>query len=114
MSACVSGGGGSSRRASAAQDRSHARRQLAQAERLGHVIVGAEIEAGDAVRFARPRRQHDDRHRRGFGPAAQQPADLGTAEHRQVEIENDEIGRLVRNRSKGGISAAHNVDLGVA
>ena len=45
-----------------AQHRADARRQLAQAERLGDVVVGAVLETGDPVVFARARGQHDDRH----------------------------------------------------
>ena len=35
--------------ARAAQQRAHAREQLAQRERLDEVVVGAGVEAGDAV-----------------------------------------------------------------
>ena len=38
------------------------RQQFLRAERLGDVIVGAEVERVDLVRFGASRRQHDDRH----------------------------------------------------
>jgi hypothetical protein len=44
--------------------------QLAHAERLGHVVVGAGVEGRDLVGLGIAHRQHDDRH---LGPAAQAP-----------------------------------------
>ena len=46
------------------------REQFLGAERLGHVVVGADVERRDLVRLAAARRQDDDRHRwtaRGCG-----------------------------------------------
>ena len=45
----------------ATQHGSDARHQLARRERLGEVIVGAEIQAEDAIGFHAARRQHHDR-----------------------------------------------------
>ena len=39
----------------------HARNQLARRERLGHIVVGAAIQARDLIHFLGTRRQHDDR-----------------------------------------------------
>ena len=44
-----------------AQQRAHARHQLAQRERLDEVVVGAGVEAGDAVVDRVARGQHQDR-----------------------------------------------------
>ena len=41
----------------------HTRDQLAQAERLGDVIVGPELEARDAIGFSGAGRDHDDGNR---------------------------------------------------
>ena len=41
------------------------KQELAHAERLHHVVVGAELEADDAVDLLALRRQHHDRERRG-------------------------------------------------
>ncbi len=49
------------RHALAAQDRLHARHQLARLERLGHVVVGAKLESDHAVHHVAARGQHDDR-----------------------------------------------------
>ena len=47
-----------------AQERVDPRPQLGHAERLGHVVVGAEVEGRDLVRLAVARRQDEDRRRR--------------------------------------------------
>ena len=48
-------------------------RQLAQAERLRDVVVGAELQPDDLVELGVLRREHDDRH---AGLGADDPADL--------------------------------------
>ena len=45
----------------AAQQRAHAGDQLARAERLGQVVVGAQLQADDAVELLGARGQHQDR-----------------------------------------------------
>ena len=52
------------------KNRSHARGELAQAERFGDVVVGPEVQPRDAIGLGRPRRQHDDQDVGGGGPAA--------------------------------------------
>ena len=51
----------------ATEDGVDARDQLAHGERLGHVVVGAGVEAADLVGLLPARGQHDDRHERGRG-----------------------------------------------
>ncbi len=46
----------------ATQDGLHAADELARRERLGHVVVGTELQAEDAVDLVPSSRQHDDRH----------------------------------------------------
>ena len=65
--------------ARAAQRRLHAAAELAQRERLGDVVVGAELEAEDLVDLLGLGREHDDRHRRARAHA---PADLEAVEAR--------------------------------
>ena len=78
----------------AAEQRPHARDQLVRAERLGEVVVGAHLEADDALGFLGAGGQHDDRDRRGVLVGAQQPADLEAVDVRQHQVEHDEIRRL--------------------
>src|SRR5216110_2314518 len=71
---------------------SYARQQLAQVERLGHVVVGAELESDDAVdRFALGG-QHHQRH---AGMVLSQPARQRQAVlARHVDVEDDEVRML--------------------
>ena len=66
------------RRPHPAQHRADAGDQLARAERLGHIIVGAGLEAADPVALLAARGEHDDRHIGGLRAAAQPAANLET------------------------------------
>ncbi len=75
-----------------AQRRPNAGQELVHAERLGHVIVGAEIERLHLAGLVAAARQHHDRHALVAGAdGAQQVVALGIG---QAEIEDDQIGRL--------------------
>ena len=50
----------------------------------------------------------------GGRPRAKQSADFEAAQHRQVEIEQDQIGRLCRRRLERGIAAGDDLDVDVA
>jgi len=67
------------------QQRAQPRLQLAQRERLDQVVVGARVEAGDAVVDGVARGQHQDRG--AIAAAAHAPADLEAVDagHRHVE-----------------------------
>ena len=74
--------------AGAADDRAHARRQLVGMERLGDVVVGAEVEALRLVGRRALRRQQDDRH----GPALAQLAhDLDAVEVGHDDVQQDDV-----------------------
>src|SRR5947208_1402057 len=76
----------------AAQGGPHARPELAQRERLGDVVVGAELEAEDLVDLLGLRREHDDRDGRA---RAQPPAHLEPVHLAHHHVEHDEVqGRL--------------------
>ena len=75
-----------------AQRRLDAAGELAQRERLGDVVVGAQLQPHHLVDLLGLGRQHDDRHR---AAAAQPPADLEAVEPREHEVEHDEIERLL-------------------
>jgi hypothetical protein len=68
-----------------AQQRSHAREQLAQGEGLDEVVIGAGIEAGDAVIDLAAGGEHQ--HGRGVAALAQASADLQSVDpgHRDIE-----------------------------
>src|ERR1043165_1989329 len=75
-------------RTSAPENRVHARQQLLEVEGLGDVVVGAELEAENAIRLLAARRQHDDRR---ASPLPQEAAELEAALSRQHHVENDQI-----------------------
>ena len=69
----------------AAQDGPHPRDHLRPAERLDHVVVGAELEPDDPLELRPARREHDDRHLRpGRTHLAREVAPVPVREH-QVE-----------------------------
>src|SRR6185369_3770174 len=64
-------------------------RQLAQAEWLRDVVVGAQLEPDDLIELRALCREHHDRHAR-FGP--DDPADLDAGELGQHEVQEDQVG----------------------
>jgi hypothetical protein len=84
----------------AAQDRLDPGDQLAGRERLGHVVVGAELEAEDPVGLLLPGRDHDDRH--PAPPLAQRPGHLEPVHARQHQVEQDQPGPLGVDRGQPG------------
>ena len=72
-----------------AEQRPDPRRQLAQAERLGHVVVGAELEPDHLVQLGILGREHHDRHAR---LGADDPADLDPRQLGEHQVEQDEVG----------------------
>jgi hypothetical protein len=75
-----------------AEERPDAGGELAQAEGLRHVVVGAELQPDDLVDLRALRGQHDDRDARFL---AHDPADLDAAELRQHQVEHDEVRALL-------------------
>jgi len=80
----------------AAQHRADPGDQLARAERLGEIIVGAEFEPDDAVGLAALGRDEDDRHVAG---AAKLAAQIDAAGPRQHDVEQHEIDRPLFERA---------------
>src|SRR5216683_2931236 len=76
------------RRLGAAQDGADARHQFARVEGLWQIIVGAHLEADDAVDVLALGRQHQDRHARA---GAEPPADREPVFARQHDVEHHEI-----------------------
>ena len=95
-SSAASSGGASGLRRSTARTRAI---EHLGTEGLGHVIVGAEIQAADDVGLLALGGQHDDGH--GLGPrlAPQTLADGQPVEVGQHEVQEDQVGRL---RGGGG------------
>ena len=79
----------------------HARQQLADAERLGQVIVGAGIESLDLVPLAPARGEHDDRRGR---PRADAAGDLDAVQVRKAQVQEDDVRRPRRRLDEGLVS----------
>ena len=92
----------------AAEDGADARDELADAERLGHVVVGAGVEAADLVDLLAARREHDDRHERVA--AAQLLADLVAVHVGQHQVEQDRVGLLVLGEGHAVLALARGHD----
>ncbi len=78
----------------AAQQRADARDELAHAERLGQIVVGAAFEAEHFVGLLAARGQHEYRHVAVGGVAADGAADGDAVEPREHQIEDHQIERL--------------------
>ena len=88
-----------------AQPQPDPRHQLGEAERLGHVVVGAAVEGGDRVGDRVAGGEHDDRHPAALG--AQLVEDLEAVHAGQADVEHHQVEaareRLVEaGRSVGG------------
>ena len=79
------------------QRRAHAGQQFVHPERLGQIIVGAEIERLDLAGLVAAARQHHDRN--AVVAAADHAQQFMALDIGQAEIENDQCGILASNSS---------------
>ena len=82
-----------------AQCRAHARQQLVHAERLGDVVVGAEVERLHLAGLVAAARQHHDRD--AFVARADHAQQLVTLDVGKSEIENDQVGIAGQELERG-------------
>ena len=82
------------------------REQLAGAERLAHVVVGARVERRDLVALLAAGREHDDR---DVGPLAHAPDDFEAVHVGQPEVDDDDVG-LARAHFHDAISARRGLE----
>ena len=80
----------------------HARFQLLQAEGLGHVIVGPQIQTLDALFDGVGSRQ--DQHRQAVVAAAQATQHLQAMHTRQAQIQDQQIKMVVHQQGRIGLS----------
>ncbi len=88
----------------APQDGPHAGHELARVERFGQIVVGAQLQADDAVDVLAARRQHQHG---GQVLLAQQSQHVEAAEARQHHIEHDQIKMVAAERVQGLIAIVH-------
>ena len=96
-------------RRTAAQHRVHARQQLARVERLGQVVVGADLEADDAVDVLHLGGEHDDG--RTVAGGAQPAADRQAILARQHQVEDDQVDVLARHQPVQGLAVLGQEDV---
>ena len=77
------------------KDRPDPQEQLAHAKGLGHVVVGPELEADDAIDLLTARADHDDGDLAGPLGHPQRAAHLRARHVRQHPVEQHEVGDLV-------------------
>ena len=95
----------------AAHERAQPRKQLAEVEGLGQVVVGADVEAADAVADLSARGEHEDR--RPALALAQRAADLEAVAAGEHHVEDDGVVVPHRRLHQRGVAVADDVD-GVA
>jgi hypothetical protein len=93
----------------AAQQGAQPRLQLAQRERLDQVVVGAGVEALDAVVDGVARGEHE--HRRAVAGLAHAPADLEAVDAGHADVEHHGVGRRDGQRSSAAAPSAASVDV---
>src|SRR4030095_8992777 len=89
--------------------RAHPGQQLVHAEGFADVIIGAEIQALDAIALVGARGEQDDRHARALG--AQRPAHLEAADAGQHDVQQQQREGLVGERAKALLAGRYRGDL---
>ncbi len=85
----------------------HAREQLAKLEGLEQVVVGAQVQAVDAV--VEPVARGEHQHRRGIAAFARAPQHLGAVLARQAQVEQHAGVVAVAERALRQLAVAHPV-----
>ena len=96
------------RGAYAAAERPQTRDQFFERERLGQVVVGPEVEAGDPVLDGARRGQHQ--YARGALARHQLAADLVAVHERQVAVEDDDVIGIDGGLGQRRFAIEHDVD----
>ena len=91
------------------QHRTDTRDELSEAERLGHVIIGAGLETTDLVDLLIACGEHDDG--RSDAARAHVAADVEAVLAGQHHVEHDQLGRRPKNRCDAGRPVGGEFDL---
>src|SRR4051812_45305983 len=96
-------------RRAAAQERVHPREQLAEAEGLGEVVVGAHAQAEDLVRLHALGGEHQDGG--GGSAAAQFLEQLVPVALREHHVEHDQIDIRLQGHAQAGLAVGRHADV---
>ena len=99
------------RSARTAQQRAHPRHQLANAERLRQVIIGAALEAKHLIALLTASREHQDWHVLVGSLAPDRATDRDAIDAREHQVENDEVERARVGADERGLAVAHGLGL---
>ena len=94
---------------SSTPSRADAGDQLQERERLGEVVVGAGLQAGDAVGDAASGAEHQ--HRRPRVVLAQPPAGLEAVDARKHDVEDDDLRGPLGERRQAALAGRRDLDL---
>jgi hypothetical protein len=94
--------------ARAAQHRRDPQHQLSRTERLGDVVVGAQLEAEHAILLLAQRGEHHDGQVGRL--SAESSADLQTTEAGEHEVEDHDVGNPPRHRVQRLLAVAGHLD----
>ena len=97
-------------RLGAPDHRAQPRHQFARAERLDDIVVGAAVEAADAVALLAARRQHDDRQRAGRRRPADLPAHFEAGDQRQHPVEQHGVGPVLGDAQQRLLAVGRLID----
>src|SRR6185295_13870041 len=78
--------------------------ELSRGAWLGHVVVGAELEADDAVHVVAPGGEHDDRHPARLPDAAQR---FDPVDARHHDVEHHDLVSAARREARGALAVLH-------
>ena len=93
----------------APQQGADARQQLGEFERLGEIVVGTEVEAGDLVGHSGARGQQQNRH--GVAARAQLAHDVQAIAPRQHHVEDHHVVARRQGLAQAGHAVVRDVDL---
>lgn len=80
-------------------------------ERLGDVVVGAQLQAGDAIRALVALSQEDDRDMTGARGLAQLAADCVAVHIGQHDVQHDQLGQLFARQGEGIATARRHLHI---
>ncbi len=103
------GGRGARLHGRASKQRTHVREQHAGRHGLGDELVGAELEAHDAVEILLPRGEEEDGQRGAAGPRL--AADLEPVQARQHHVQEQQVRIEVAQAPQGAVASAFPVQL---
>ena len=86
------------------QQRAHAREQLLLSERLGNIVIGADLQADDPIHLLAARAHDDDRHLALGAQCAAQVQPVGARKH---DVEQHEIDGIPVERSPHLAAVTH-------